>query len=87
MRSLLSGCCNIWWCVIWFFLNKKLKERRGLWCFEVFILLGYINWGEWFLLIFEWNLIYCILFRVMLLVFYGLYSFVYGLGILIVIGS
>lgn len=33
----------------------------------------------------KFNLLY--IFCVMLLVFYGLYSFVYGLGILIVIGS
>lgn len=62
MRNLISGCWNIWWCVTWPHLNKKSKERRGPWCSEVLTLLGYINWGEWLSLIFEWNLIYCTLF-------------------------
>lgn len=87
MRSLSSGCCNIWWCVTWPPFNKKSKEWRGPWCSEVLTLLGYINWGEWLSLIFEWNLIYCTLFRVMLLAFHGLYSSAYGSGILIAIGS
>lgn len=62
MRNLISGCWKIWWRVTWPHLNKKSKERRGPWCSEVLTLLGYINWGEWLSLIFEWNLIYCTLF-------------------------